>query len=103
MDLSEIGLRIKAARENAHITQDQFAASIGCTIQHISVIERGVKAPRLDTFVRMANILGVSADVLLQDVLECSPDVLASEFSSAVIATAANCGCFFIYTRHFFE
>lgn len=84
MNLSAIGLRIKAARENAHITQEEFAAAIGCTTQHISAIERGVKTPRLDTFVRMANTLGISADVLLQDVLKCAVNPLASEFSSAV-------------------
>ena len=39
---------------------------------HISVIERGIKPPRLETFVSIANALDVSADVLLQDVVKYS-------------------------------
>lgn len=82
MNLSAVGQQIKRERENAHITQEQLALSIGCTTQHISAIERGVKTPRLDTFVRIANTLGVSADVLLQDALECTSNTLTDELSS---------------------
>lgn len=84
MNLKAIGPRIKEARENARITQEKLAAAIGCTTQHISAIERGVKTPRLDTFIAIANVLNVSSDVLLQDVLEQTVDPLASEFTSAV-------------------
>lgn len=35
----------------------------------MSVIERGVKVPKLDTFVAIANALDVSADTLLIDVV----------------------------------
>lgn len=84
MNLPAIGLQMKVARENAHMTQEQLAASIGCTTQHISAIERGIKTPRLDTFIRIANTLHVSADMLLQDVLEHTENPLACEFSSAV-------------------
>lgn len=84
MNLKTIGPRIKEARENSRITQEKLAAAIGCTTQHISAIERGVKTPRLDTFIAIANVLNVSSDVLLQDVLEQTVDPLASEFTSAV-------------------
>ncbi len=40
----------------------------------MSVIERGVKTPKLDTFIRIANALGVSADALLQDGVEHAND-----------------------------
>ena len=73
MNQKAIGKRIKEARECAHLTQEMLAGAVGCTSQHISVIERGLKAPKLDTFVKIANTVGVSADVLLQDVLEPGP------------------------------
>ena len=84
MELKLIGCRIKMARENAHITQEKLAEMIGCTTQHISAIERGIKLPRLDTVVCIANALNVSSDVLLQDLLQNTPDTLAGEFASAV-------------------
>ena len=81
---TKIGHRIKTARENAHVTQEELASTIGCTTQHISAIERGQKTPKLDTFVRIANTLQISADVLLQDVLEHGADPLTCEFSLAM-------------------
>lgn len=71
-------------RETAHITQEELANSVGCTPQHIGAIERGIKTPRLDTFVTIANTLGTSADLLLQDVLDTPVDSLAGEISAAV-------------------
>lgn len=84
MELKRIGYRIKKAREHLHITQEQLAEIIGCTTQHISAMERGVKLPRLDTFVCIANALHISSDVLLQDCLKYAPDSLGNEFSSAI-------------------
>ena len=59
MDQAAIGSRIKAARERAHLTQEQLAEIVDISPTHMSVIERGVKTPKLDTFVRIANALGV--------------------------------------------
>ena len=70
MDLQAIGARIKATREAKGMTQEDFAAALDLSRNHISVIERGVKVPRLDTFVAIANALEVSADDLLIDVVD---------------------------------
>lgn len=67
MDLKTMGKRIKAARECAGLTQDELAEAIEMSPMHISVIERGVKPPKLETFIKIANTLKVSADELLQD------------------------------------
>lgn len=72
MEFKETGKRIKAARENAGLTQEDLAGIIGCTPQHISAIERGLKTPRLDTFVTIANATHMSTDYLLCDVLEAT-------------------------------
>lgn len=84
MKYHAIGRRIQNARRNANMTQEELAAIIGCTPQHLSAIERGAKTPRLDTFITIANTLHMSADALLIDVLTHPADSLASEFSSAV-------------------
>ena len=70
MDTKAVGRRIKAARKKKGLTQEQLAEMADLSATHISVIERGVKVPRLDAFVAIANALGVSADTLLVDVVE---------------------------------
>lgn len=84
MKYRALGKRIQKARENARMTQGQLAATVECTPQHISAIERGTKKPRLDTFVAIANALHVSADALLADSITHPADSLASEFSATV-------------------
>lgn len=51
MDLKAIGVRIKEAREAKGFTQEQLAEIVGLSPTHMSVIERGVKAPKLETFI----------------------------------------------------
>lgn len=72
MDLTLLGNRIRVAREKKGITQETLAERINISPSHISVIERGVKTVRIDTVVRIANELDVSADYLLQDLVKRS-------------------------------
>lgn len=81
MDAIAVGRRIKAAREVKHMTQEKLAETIDLSTDHISVIERGVKVPRLDTFVAIANALEVSADDLLIDVVDHAAQHQISELS----------------------
>lgn len=84
MDLCAIGARIKVARERAGLTQEDLAAELEMSPTHISVLERGVKAPKLETLVKIANTLHVSTDTLLQDVVLYAADGIASELSSTI-------------------
>ena len=88
MDLTVIGQRIMLARESAHLTQEDLAKAVDCTAKHIGAIERGVKTPSLDTFIIIANTIGASADLLLQDVLEKPVDSIAGEFAAATAPLA---------------
>lgn len=81
MDLEAIGARIKAAREAKGLTQERLAELIGKSTTHISVIERGCKAPKLETFVEIANALGVSSDSLLLDVVSHANQSTTSELA----------------------
>lgn len=84
MDARAVGRRIKAAREMKKLTQEDLAALVGISPTHVSIIERGVKVPRLDTFVAIANALEVSADALLIDVADYAAINAASELSAAI-------------------
>ena len=84
MDGKAVGRRIKEAREKRHLTQEELAARIDISPTHVSVIERGTKIPRLDTFVAIAHALEVSGDALLLDVVDHAAESQASDLSAAL-------------------
>ena len=90
MDAKVVGQRIRAAREKKNLTQEDLAALVEISPTHVSVIERGTKIPRLDTFVAIANVLEVSADSLLIDVVEHAAVNVASELSASIESLPHN-------------
>lgn len=84
MDLKAVGQRIKAAREAKNLTQEDLAALADLSPTHVSVIERGVKATKLDTFVAIANALEISADALLVDVVHESVIGVSAELADKI-------------------
>lgn len=84
MNAGNVGKRIKAAREHRGFTQEQLSEMVGLSPMHISVIERGVKPPKLDTFIKIANALGVSSDQLLQDEVNNAGEAVTTEISKLV-------------------
>ena len=84
MDSQAIGNRIKAAREARGLTQEALAGIVDLSTTHMSVIERGIKSPRLETFVALANALDVSADDLLIDVVNKSTISVAGELDQII-------------------
>ena len=81
MDMIAIGSKIKEARERAHLTQEELAEIIDISPTHMSVIERGVKTPKLDTFVKIVKALNLSADALLLDGMDQVNDSVVAELS----------------------
>jgi transcriptional regulator with XRE-family HTH domain len=67
VDKLTMGDRIKAARKKMNLTQEQLAEKVDVTLFYMGEIERGVKTPSLDLFVRLVEVLDVSADYLLRD------------------------------------
>ena len=78
------GRRIKTARERNKLPQEQLAEMVTLSPMHVSVIERGVKLPKLETLINIANILDVSADELLQDVVNNQVKLCSSEASELI-------------------
>ncbi len=85
MDLRDVGLRIKKTREAKGLTQEELAALVDLSPTHISVIERGQKIPKLDTFVAITNALDVSADSLLRDVVAQSVNGVVNDLSASIM------------------
>lgn len=86
MNQAALGKRIKAAREKKNMTQEDLAAAVDYGVGHISVIERGVKPPKLDKLIAIANVLGVGTDELLQDDLNSAVLLQASVLSDKLQA-----------------
>ena len=86
MDLKAIGQRIKLAREAKGLTQEQLAEIVALSASHISVIERGIKPPKLETLVKILNILKVDANFILADVLSVSNEITSSLLSKKLSA-----------------
>ncbi|MBR1599947.1 MAG: helix-turn-helix transcriptional regulator [Alphaproteobacteria bacterium] len=66
----KIGLKIKAIRQNAKITQEVLAEQCGISVEAVSNIERGVNYPHFETLIQIAKILGCSLNDILDDNLD---------------------------------
>ena len=84
MNTTSIGKRIRKYREAKGWRQEDFAERIGLSVTYTGMIERGEKVPKLETFITIANALGVSADLLLADVLSTGYNVKSSEMTEEI-------------------
>ena len=69
----ELGMRIRNARAKAGITQSELAEMMNMTDNQISNIERGLCEPHAEVLRRISEVLGVSTDSLLFDMVEDGP------------------------------
>lgn len=81
MESNKIGARIREKRIAAGYTQLQFAEKLDISVNYLSAIERGVKTPKFETFVTIANALNASADELLMDVVHHARELKISNLS----------------------
>ena len=86
MDSSSIGKRIRKCREAKGWRQEDFAERIGLSVTYTGMIERGEKVPKLETFIKITNVLGVSADMLLADSLNVGYSIKSSEMTEQIAA-----------------
>jgi transcriptional regulator with XRE-family HTH domain len=63
----ETGRKIRNARRDAMMSQNELAIKCDMHNTHISAYERGVRIPKLDTIVTIAKALNVSPMSLLPD------------------------------------
>lgn len=70
MKLDTIGKNIRKFREIKKLRQEDLAEKTDLTTNYIGMIERREKIPSLETFINILNSLGVSADMVLSDVLD---------------------------------
>ena len=68
--LDTIGKNIRKYRLLKKLRQEDLAEKAGLSINYVGAIERGEKVPSLETLLAIINALGVSADMILADVID---------------------------------
>ena len=75
MELESIGRNIRKYRLMKKLRQEDLAERTNLTNNYIGAIERGEKLPSLETLIVIINALGVSADMILVDVIDIGYEV----------------------------
>ncbi len=70
--------------------QEDLAEKADLSVNYIGMLERGEKVPSLETFITIANALGVSADMLLKDVLDKGYEVKDSLLGEKLSTVSAE-------------
>jgi len=55
----KLGQRIASLRKAKKLTQERLAESVGCSVEFISLVERGVNAPSVASLEKFAKALRV--------------------------------------------
>ena len=60
----KLGQRIASLRKTRKLTQEQLAEALGCSVEFISLVERGVNAPSVAGLEKFAKVLKVEVKEL---------------------------------------
>ncbi|MCO5051566.1 MAG: helix-turn-helix domain-containing protein [Verrucomicrobiae bacterium] len=60
----KLGQRIAALRKARKLTQEQMAEALGCSVEFISLVERGINAPSVAGLEKFAKVLKVEVKEL---------------------------------------
>lgn len=60
----KLGKRIAALRRGRKLTQEQLAEALACSVEFISLVERGVNAPSVAGLEKFAKVLKVEVKEL---------------------------------------
>ena len=60
----KLGRRIAALRKARKLTQEQLAEALVCSVEFVSLVERGVNAPSVAGLEKFANVLKVEVKEL---------------------------------------
>ena len=81
MQREALGKRIREARKQKSLTQQQLAEMLGITDVYVSEIERGNKMPSIPLFIAIVEVLDISADYLLRDNISSGKLYIYNEFT----------------------
>lgn len=85
MEKAELGKRIRESRIKKGYTQQDLADRAEIGVVYISEIERGVKMPSLNIFIKIIDALDVSADYVLRDELSSGKEYICTEITEKLL------------------
>ncbi len=81
MDKIELGKKLKEARIKAGYTQEVLAEKAEIGTVYLGEIERGIKMPSLNVFIKIVIALGISADYILRDELPSGKEFIYNDIT----------------------
>ena len=79
MDKISLGTRIQEVRVNKGLTQQELSRAVDINEMYLSEIERGVKMPSMNVFIKLIVTLDVSADYILRDITPAGKEFVYDE------------------------
>lgn len=79
MNAKIFGSNIKKYRCEKGLTQESAAEQCGLSTNYFRQIELGNKVPKLETFIRIAEVLGVSTDLLFAGIFSVATEASSNE------------------------
>lgn len=90
MDKAILGARIREQRKKKKLTLERFSEKADIGRVFLGEIERGVKMPSLKVFIKILNILDISADVLLRDEVNAAKPYVLNELTQKMQGLSAS-------------
>ena len=81
MDKSTLGQKLRQIRNEKGYTQQSLAEKAGIGNVYLGEIERGLKMPSLNSFIRIIEALDVSADYILREELSSGKEYIYDEIT----------------------
>ena len=85
MERAALGKRIRESRANKGYTQQDLANKAAIGVVYLSEIERGVKMPSLNIFIKIIDALEVSADYILRDEISTGKEYIYMEITEKLL------------------
>ena len=90
MDRAALGKRIRESRIKKGYTQQDLARRADIGVVYLSEIERGVKMPSLNIFIKIIDALDVSADYILRDMISTGREYICMEITEKLLTLTAH-------------
>ena len=81
MEKEEFGSRLREARTQKGYTLQSLAQKAGTGAVYLGEIERGLKMPSLNIFIKLVEALDISADYILRDELTSGKEFIYDEIT----------------------
>ena len=90
LERAALGKRIRESRISKGYTQQDLADRAEIGVVYISEIERGIKMPSLNIFIKIVDALEVSVDYVLRDELPSGKEYICTEITEKLLVLTPN-------------